>query len=86
MINQKWKASLKNAKTKPGADCNSDHQLLIVDIQFRLKTLPVPVTPPKLDYSYIDEVCRVKISNSFEALLAAEEEKSPNEPWENGKK
>ena len=86
MINQKWKASLKNAKTKPGADCNSDHQLLIVDIQFRLKKLPVPVTPLKLDYSSIDEVCRVKISNSFEALLAAEEEKSPNELWEDGKK
>ena len=86
MINQKWKASLKNAKTKPGADCNSDHQLLIVDIQFRLKKLPVPVTPLKLDYSSIDEVCRVKICNSFEALLAAEEEKSPNELWEDGKK
>ena len=37
MRNHKWKASLKNAKTKPDADCNSDHQLLIVAIQFRLR-------------------------------------------------
>ena len=86
IINQKWKASLKNAKTRPGADCNSDHQLLIVDMQFRLKKLPVSETPLKLDYNSIDEAYRVKISNSFEALLVAEEEKSPNELWEDGKK
>ena len=86
IINQKWKASLKNAKTRPGADCNSDHQLLIVDMQFRLKKLPVSETPLKLDYNSIDEAYRVKISNSFEALLVAEEEKSPNEHWEDGKK
>ena len=86
MINQKWKASLKNAKTRPGADCNSDHQLLIVDMQFRLKKLPVAETPLKLNYNSIDEVYQVKISNSFEALLASEEEKSPNELWEDGKK
>ena len=61
IINQKWKASLKNAKTRPGADCNSDHQLPIVDMQFRLKKLPVSETPLKLDYNSIDEVYRVKI-------------------------
>ena len=39
-----------------------------------------------VDYNSIDEAYRVKISNSCEALLVAEEEKSPNELWEDGKK
>ena len=85
MINHEWKASLHNAKTRPGAGCNFDHQLLIVDVQFTLKKLPVSETPLKLDYNSIDEVCRVKISYSFEALLLADEENSPNEQWEDGK-
>ena len=55
-------------------------------MQFRLKKLPVSETPLKLDYNSIDEAYRVKISNSFEALLVAEEEKSPNELWEDGEK
>ena len=84
IINQKWKASLKNAKGRPCADCNSDHQLLIVEMQLRLKKLPVSETPLKLDYNSIDEAYRVKISNSFEVLLVAEEETSPNELFEGG--
>ena len=33
IINEKWKRALKNAKTRPGADCNTDHQLLVVDME-----------------------------------------------------
>ena len=74
MINHKWKARLKNAKTRPDADCNSDHQLVIVDLQFRLKKLSVSEPRLKLDYNSIDKVCRIQISNSFEALFVAQEE------------
>ena len=85
MLNQKWKGTLKNAKTRPGADCNIDHQLLAVDMQTRLKKLQKPQIPQKLDYTSIDNEYRIKISNSFESLLQCEEEKSPNELWEEGK-
>ena len=34
-LQQRWKSSIQSAKTKPGADCGSDHQLLIA--KFRLK-------------------------------------------------
>ena len=35
LCSQRWKSSIRAAKTRPGADCGSDHELLIA--QFRLK-------------------------------------------------
>ena len=87
MINQKWKGSLfEECKTRSGADCNTDHQLLIVNIQFRLKKLLLTDTPLKLDYNSIDEVKQVKISSSFEVLLASEDEKLPKSSGKMGRK
>lgn len=38
IFSENWK-SLKNVRTRPGADCNNDHQLLTADIKFKLKQL-----------------------------------------------
>ena len=35
LCSQKWRSSTQSAKTRPGADCGSDHELLIA--KFRLK-------------------------------------------------
>ena len=35
LCSQRWKSSIQSAKTRPGADCGSDHKLLIT--KFRLK-------------------------------------------------
>ncbi|XP_028178544.1 craniofacial development protein 2-like [Ostrinia furnacalis] len=37
LIKSRWRTSIKNAHTLPGADCGSDHQLLIARIQLKLK-------------------------------------------------
>ena len=34
-LSQRWRSSIESAKTRPGADCGSDHELHIV--KFRLK-------------------------------------------------
>ena len=85
MINQKWIRALKNAKTRPGADCNTDHQLFVVDMQVRLKKLRKVISPVRLDYTSFTNQYSVKIYNSFEPLLEHDEEKSPNEIWKEGK-
>ena len=36
--NQRW-SSLKSAKTRPGADCGSDHELLITKFRLKLKKI-----------------------------------------------
>ena len=85
IIDQKWKSALKNAKTRPGADCNTDHQLLVIDMQVRLKKLNKVISPLRLDYTSFNNEYNVKVSNSFEPLLKLDEEKSPNEIWQEGK-
>ena len=84
-IDQKWKSTLKNAKTRPGADCNTDHQLLVIEMQVRLKKLNKVINPVRLEYTSFNNEYNVKVSNSCETLLKLDEEKSPNEIWQEGK-
>ena len=85
MINKKWKGSVQNAKTRPGSDCNSDHQLLVMDLKFRLKKLTKPPKVLRFDYTTISDDYKVEISNRFESLLQCDDEKTPNDRWEEGK-
>ena len=34
---RRWKSSIHSAKRRPGADCGSDHQLLVVKFRLKLK-------------------------------------------------
>ncbi|CAF4364413.1 unnamed protein product, partial [Rotaria magnacalcarata] len=38
LCSQRWRSSIQLAKTRPGADCGSDHELLIAKFQIKLKT------------------------------------------------
>ena len=37
LCSQRWKTSIQSAKTRPGIDCGSDHELLIAKFRFKLK-------------------------------------------------
>ena len=39
LCSQRWRSSIQSTKTRPGADCGSDHELLIA--KFRLKLMKV---------------------------------------------
>ena len=34
---QRWRSCIQSAKTRPGADCGSDHELLIAKFRLKLK-------------------------------------------------
>jgi len=38
LCSQRWRNSIQSAKTRPGADCASDHELLIAKFRFKLKS------------------------------------------------
>ena len=38
LCSQRWKSSIKSAKTRPGADCGSDHELLTAKFRLKLKS------------------------------------------------
>ena len=38
LCSQRWRSSIQSAKTRPGADCGSDHELLIAKFRLKLKS------------------------------------------------
>ena len=77
-ISLKWRSSVKDIRTLPGADCNTDHQLLISQSKVRLKKFNQGPTSLLLDLTSIDNRYRIQISNKFEALLRCKGSKTPN--------
>ena len=49
LCSQRWRSSTQSAKTKPGADCGSDHELLIVKFRFKLKKVGTTTRPFRYD-------------------------------------
>ena len=37
LCSQRWRSSIQSAKTRPGADCGSEHELLIAQFKLKLK-------------------------------------------------
>ena len=45
----RWRSSIQPAKTRPGADCGSDHQFLIAKFRFKLKNTRKNTRPARYD-------------------------------------
>ena len=39
LLSQRWRNSIQSAKTRPGADCGSEHELLIAKFRLKLKKM-----------------------------------------------
>ena len=73
-ISRKWTASLKDVRTKRGADVNSDHVLLLAKVKLSLRAKKMKVERRKLDVKRLrDEKVRdefsLEIYNRFEVLM-----------------
>ena len=44
-LQPKWRSSIQSAKTRLGADCGSDHELLIARFRLKLKKLEKTTRP-----------------------------------------
>ena len=42
---QRWRSSIQSTKTRPGADCGSDHELLIAKFRLKLKKVGKTARP-----------------------------------------
>ena len=45
LCSQRWRSSIQSAKTRPGADCGPDHELLIAKFRLKLKKVGKTTTP-----------------------------------------
>ena len=76
LCSQRRRSSIQSAKTRPGADCGSDHELLIA--KFRLKWGKVGKTtrPFKYDLNQIRYDYTVEVTNRFKGLDLIEWQKN----------
>ena len=59
LCSQRWRRSIQSAKTAPGADCGSDHDLLIAKLRLQLKKVGKTTRP----FSQVSQFSRSVISN-----------------------
>ena len=62
------KLSIQAAKTRPGADCGSDHELLIAKFTLKLKKVRKTTIPFRYDLNQILYDYTVEMTNRFKVL------------------
>ena len=65
---QRWRNSIQSAKARPGADCGSDHELLIAKFRLKLKKVGKITRPFRYDLNQIPYDYTVEVKNRFEGL------------------
>ena len=68
LCSQKWRSSIQSAKTRPGADCGSDHEFLIAKFRLKLKKVGKTTRPFKYDLNQIPYNYTVEVRNRFKGL------------------
>ena len=66
LCSQRWRSSIQSAKTRPGADSGSNHELLIA--KFRLKLKKIGKTTRPFKYDLIPYDYTVEVTNRFKGL------------------
>ena len=68
LCSQRWRSSIQSAKTRPGADCGSDHELLIAKFKLKLKKVGKITRPFRYDLNQIPYDYTVEVTNRFKGL------------------
>ena len=64
----RWRSSRKSAKTRLGADCGTDHELLIAKFRLKLKKVGKTTRPFGYDLNQIPYNYTVEVTNRFKGL------------------
>ena len=78
-LQPKWRSSIQSAKTRPGADCGSDHEHLIAKFRLKLKKVGKTTRPFRCDLNQIPYDCTVEVTNRFKGLNLID--RVPEELW-----
>ena len=68
LCSQRWRSYVQWAKTRPGADCGSDHGLLIAKFRLKLKKVGKTTRPFRYDLNQIPYDSTVEVRNRFKGL------------------
>ena len=70
---------MQSPETRPGADCDSDHELLIAKFRFKWKKVGKTTRPFRYDLNQIPYDYTVEVRNSFKGLDLID--RVPDELW-----
>ena len=76
---ERYRSSILSAKTRPGTDCGSDHELLIAKFRLKLKKVGKTTRPFRFDLNQIHYNYTVEMTNRFKRLGLID--KVPEELW-----
>ena len=79
LCSQRWRSSIQAAKMRQGADCGSDHELLIAKIRLKLKKVGKTTRPFRYGLNQIPYDYTVKERNRFKVLDLID--RVPDELW-----
>ena len=71
--------TIQSAQTRPGADCGSDHELLIGKFRLKLKKVGKTTRPFRYDLNQIPYDYTVEVRNRFKGLDLRD--RVPDELW-----
>ena len=77
LIKRKWRTSVLNVKTFPGADCDTDHELLSTSIRLKVVKQKADHRPIRFDFEAVDSGYSVEVRNRFANLLQDIDEEQP---------
>ena len=79
LCSQRWRSSLQSAKTRPGADCGSDHEHLIAKFRLKLKKAGKTIKSFRYNLSQIPYDYTMEVRNRFKGLDQID--RAPDELW-----
>ena len=79
LCSQRWRSSIQSANTRLGADCGSDHKLLIAIFRLKLKKVGRTTRPFSYDLNQIPYDYTVEVRNRFKGLDLID--RVPDELW-----
>ena len=68
LCSQRQRSSIQSAKTRPGANCGSDNELLTAKFKQKLKKVGKPIRPFRYDLNQIPYDYTVEVTNRFKGL------------------
>ena len=68
LCSQRWRRLIQAAKTRPGADYGSDHELLSAKFRLKLKKVGKNTRPFRYDLNKIPYIYTVEVTNRFKGL------------------
>ena len=79
LCSQRWRSSIQSTKTRLGADCGSDHELLIAKFRFKLKNIGKTIRRFRYDLNQIPYDYTVEVRSRFKGLDLID--RVPDELW-----